>query len=131
MLLKMSWYQYTLTKICWDHPMLLSAYFHSITENCMCSLQGSSAFVYGWVAFADRLSNGIAVKIVQQFLPLQQSRYHTFDHNNIIMIVSDTNFITTMSSNVQVARLLSVCTDRTSLCWSCTWSVHYLINAVC
>ena len=52
-----------------------TANFGILNIICQTALQGSSAFVYGWVAFADRLSNGIAVKIVQQFLPLQQSRY--------------------------------------------------------
>ena len=75
------------TRTCWDRPQLILVYFvklHCITRNAF-SLQGSSAFVYGWVAFADRLSNGIAVKIVQQFLPLQQSRYCislNYDHEH-------------------------------------------------
>lgn len=38
--------------------------------------QGSSAFVYGWMIFADRSSNGVIVKIVQQFQPSAPSRYH-------------------------------------------------------
>ena len=39
------------------------------------SFKGSSAFVYGWVAFADRLSNGVIVKIIQQATPHSQDRY--------------------------------------------------------
>ena len=62
------------------HTQVYMYLFGSFTANFgifrQTALQGSSAFVYGWVAFADRLSNGIAVKIVQQFLPLQQSRYY-------------------------------------------------------
>lgn len=32
-------------------------------------MQGSSAFVFGWILFGDRLSNGVAVKIIQQVSP--------------------------------------------------------------
>ena len=31
--------------------------------------QGSAAFVYGWVMFADRFSNGAINEIIQQFAP--------------------------------------------------------------
>lgn len=37
-------------------------------------LQGSGAFVYGWVAFADKLSYGTAVKIIQEMQPLDPAR---------------------------------------------------------
>ena len=37
-------------------------------------MQGSSAFVYGWVAFCDRLSNGVTVKIIQGFAPHSVTR---------------------------------------------------------
>ena len=40
---------------------------------CSHNLQGSSAFVYGWVAFGDRLSNGVVVKIIQQLQPTSLS----------------------------------------------------------
>ena len=32
-------------------------------------MQGSSAFVVGWMAFLDRVSNGVTVKILQQITP--------------------------------------------------------------
>ena len=43
--------------------------------SCHCDnfFQGSSSFVYGWVVFADRLTNGIVVKVIQQFQPLQSN----------------------------------------------------------
>ena len=42
-------------------------------------LQGSSAFVYGWVAFCDRLSNGVTVKIIQQFAPQSTTEWELFE----------------------------------------------------
>ncbi len=46
----------------------------SIDNTTSCILQGSSAFVYGWMYFADRLSNGVIVKIIQQFTPESSER---------------------------------------------------------
>ena len=48
---------------------------HGIPSQCLLTIiQGSSAFVYGWVMFSDRLSNGVVVKIIQQATPSTSDR---------------------------------------------------------
>ena len=37
--------------------------------------QGSSAFVVGWMAFADLFFNGVTIKIIQEATPSSNDRY--------------------------------------------------------